>query len=256
MSHVKKYRSQLFLVMFTLFICWFFVLRHGVFGSKVDWISQHSVIPEYFRQLYYSTGDLFPDFAYHIGGGQNIYNFSYYGLYSPVILFSYLLPFVKMSDYIMAVSMISLAASAVLFFAWLKSRGFASGLCVGVSCIFILASPMVYHSYNHIMFVNYMPFLCMALIGVERYLKDGKWGVYLLGTFLMIMTSFYFSIGGILALILYGIYCYMELCCKVKISQFITDGIRFLIPVFLAVMLSGVLLVPTAMALKIGRAHV
>ena len=34
----------------------------------------------------------------NLGGGQNIYNFAYYGLYNPVILLSYALPFVKMGD--------------------------------------------------------------------------------------------------------------------------------------------------------------
>ena len=39
----------------TLFFCWFFAGRLGIFGSKVDWISQHSVIPDYFRQQFYET---------------------------------------------------------------------------------------------------------------------------------------------------------------------------------------------------------
>ena len=69
---------------------------------EVDWISQHSVIPDYFRQQFYETGSLFPEFAMNLGGGQNIYNFAYYGLYNPVILLSYALPFVKMGDYVMA----------------------------------------------------------------------------------------------------------------------------------------------------------
>lgn len=54
-----------------------------VFGANVDWISQHSVFPEYFRQQFYETGQIFPEFAANIGGGQNIYHFAYYGLYNP-----------------------------------------------------------------------------------------------------------------------------------------------------------------------------
>lgn len=94
----KKIRGVIYLLLclLTVFVCWLFVGRNGVFGAKVDWISQHSVIPDYFRQQFYDTGELFPEFAANLGGGQNIYNFSYYGLYSPVILLSYLLPFVKM----------------------------------------------------------------------------------------------------------------------------------------------------------------
>ena len=81
------------LFLLTVFFVWLFCLRRGLFGAKVDWVSQHSVLPDYFRRQFYETGNLFPEFAANIGGGQNIYNFSYYGLLSPVILPSYLLPF-------------------------------------------------------------------------------------------------------------------------------------------------------------------
>ena len=66
------------------------------YGSNIDWGGQHYAIPDYFRKLFYETGDLFPSFAPNLGAGENMYYFSYYGLYSPVILISYLLPFVKM----------------------------------------------------------------------------------------------------------------------------------------------------------------
>lgn len=91
-----------------------FCTRNGIFGSKVDWISQHSVLPDYFRRQFYETGEFFPEFAANIGGGQNIYKFSYYGLYSPAVLLSYLFPFVKMSDYMMGVQFLSLAADVML----------------------------------------------------------------------------------------------------------------------------------------------
>ena len=59
------------------------------YGSELDWGGQHYAIPDYFRKLFYKTGDIFPSFAPNIGGGENIYNLSYYGLYSPIIMFSY-----------------------------------------------------------------------------------------------------------------------------------------------------------------------
>ena len=76
-----------------------FVHKQGfLYGSQIDWINQHSVIPEYFRQKFYATGNLFPDFAMNLGAGQNIYTLSYYGMFNPIILISYLLPGVKMMD--------------------------------------------------------------------------------------------------------------------------------------------------------------
>ena len=253
----KQTIPYLILGMATLFFCWFFCGRYGVFGSKVDWISQHSVLPDYFRQQFYNTGQLFPEFAANIGGGQNIYNFAYYGLYSPVVLISYFLPFVKMSDYMMAAGVISLLAAVLLFYKWLLRRGITSRLSFLTALLFLLSGPMIYHSYNQIMFVNYMPFLCLAFLGVDRYFEKQKPGLYTISVFLMILTSFYFSIGGMFALVLYGIYRYAEgkekLGENIKILGFVSDGFRFLLPMLTAVLMSAVLLVPTAMALPGGR---
>ena len=116
---------------------------------------------------------------------------------------------------------------------------------------------MIYHSYNQIMFVNYMPFLCLAFLGVDRYFEKQKAGLYTISVFLMILTSFYFSIGGMFALVLYVIYRYTEgkekLGENIKILGFVSDGFRFLLPMLTAVLMSAVLLVPTAMALAGGR---
>ena len=255
MDKAKRYIPYLLLTGLTLFFCRMFVGRYGIFGAKVDWLSQHSVLPDYFRQQFYVTGKLFPEFAANLGGGQNIYHFAYYGLYSPLILPSYLLPFVKMSDYIMAVSVTGLTASVLLFYYWLKSRKTDTGTAFILSLMFLLAGPMIGQYSGQIMFVDYMPFLCLALIGVDRYFEQEKSGLFIISVFLMIMTSFYFSIGGMLALVLYGLHRYFEQReeCKVTVSAFLRDGLCFVRPMFLAVLMSCFFLVPTALALTGGR---
>ena len=45
MDKVKRYIPYLLLTGLTLFFCWMFVGRYGIFGAKVDWLSQHSVLP-------------------------------------------------------------------------------------------------------------------------------------------------------------------------------------------------------------------
>ena len=251
----KKCIPYLILAGFTFFFCWWFVGRHGIFGAKVDWLSQHSVLPDYFRQQFYATGKFFPEFAANLGGGQNIYHFAYYGLYSPLILPSYLLPFVKMSDYIMAVSITGLTASVLLFYYWLKSRKTDTGTAFILSLMFLLAGPMIGQYSGQIMFVDYMPFLCLALIGVDRYFEQEKSGLFTVSVFLMIMTSFYFSIGGMLSLVLYGLHRYFEQRegNRVAVRSFLRDGLCFVRSMILAVLMSGFFLVPTALALTGGR---
>lgn len=255
MDKVKRYIPYLLLTGLTLFFCRMFVGRYGIFGAKVDWLSQHSVLPDYFRQQFYATGKFFPEFAANLGGGQNIYHFAYYGLYSPLILPSYLLPFVKMSDYIMAVSITGLTASVLLFYYWLKSRKTDTGTAFILSLMFLLAGPMIGQYSGQIMFVDYMPFLCLALIGVDRYFEQEKSGLFTVSVFLMIMTSFYFSIGGMLSLVLYGLHRYFEQRegNRVAVRSFLRDGLCFVRSMILAVLMSGFFLVPTALALTGGR---
>ena len=255
MDKVKRYIPYLLLTGLTLFFCRMFVGRYGIFGAKVDWLSQHSVLPDYFRQQFYATGKLFPEFAANLGGGQNIYHFAYYGLYSPLILPSYLLPFVKMSDYIMAVSITGLTASVLLFYYWLKSRKTDTGTAFILSLMFLLAGPMIGQYSGQIMFVDYMPFLCLALIGVDRYFEQEKSGLFTVSVFLMIKTSFYFSIGGMLSLVLYGLHRYFEQRegNRVTVRSFLRDGLCFVRSMILAVLMSGFFLVPTALALTGGR---
>ena len=46
-----------------------------LYGSIIDWVSQHSVLPEYYRQTLYETGEFLPQLALQLGSGQNAYYF-------------------------------------------------------------------------------------------------------------------------------------------------------------------------------------
>lgn len=249
----RRDKIPFFLAAGCCFLCWLFVMRHGVFGSEIDWISQHSVLPDYFRQRFYDTKELFPSFALNLGGGQNIYHFSYYGLYSPILLISYLLPFVKMSDYIICSSILCYISSVVLFYLWIRRKCESRTEAAGIACMFGLATPLLYHAYNQLMFVNYMPFLCMALMGTDHYLKKKRSKMLVIGTFCMILTSFYFSIGGMLVLILYGSSEYCKQTKLLTLRGFFACGMGFLFRLGISILMSAVLLIPTACALGGGR---
>ena len=249
----KEKWNYVLLMVFALFFFWLFAGRFSLLGTKVDWLNQHSVFPEYFRQQFYETGNLFPEFAPNIGAGQNIYFFSYYGFLSPVVLFSFFFPGLPMERYLLGASVLGLMAAELLFYRWIKNRGFSRNISFLCSLIFLLAGPMIYHTCKHVMFVNYMPFLCLGFLGIDRYFEKRKQGLFLFSVFLMIMTSFYFSVGGILVLILYGLYRYVQIKEKknekIRLKSFLKDGFLFLLPIFTAVLMSGILLVPTAFAL-------
>lgn len=253
MAFIKKYKIEILLVLMVALICTIFLIYYGTFGAAMDWLSQHTAFPDYFRRRFYETGQLFPSLALQLGGGENIYRDSYYGLYSPVYFLSYLLPFVKMSDYIIAVSMLNIAVCTVLLYRFFLSVGMSGKLSAWGACIYVFATPVIYHAYVHCMFVNYMPFLIMGLFGVQKHLKEKKSGILIISTFLMVMTSFYFSIGGMLVLTIYAVHYYIQLENeRITWKGFLTTGLRYAGCILLSVLMSAVLLLPTAHVLA-GR---
>lgn len=244
----KKDKFNLFWII-VIYLGIALTITHGkyVFGSLVDWSYQHVAFAQYFRMLFYKTGNIFPNFALNIGGGQNIFYLAYYGLFSPIILLSYLLPFVPMSVYIIITSLVLGIISIVLFYVFIKSFKFERNLCLFLTLMFALATPLLFHSHRHIMFVNYMPFLLMGLMGVNRYFESGKRGLLIISIFFMIMTSYFYSVSGIICITIYAIYVYKD-------NNFIKDGLKYAFNIVISILMSAFLLFPVIYALKNGRA--
>lgn len=249
-------KDKLNLIIMTVIFCLIiiFILRNGnLYGSILDWNTQHSVIPEYFRSLFYKTLNIFPDFTLNLGSGQNIYNYSYYGLFNPVIVLSYFLPFISMKSYIQISSILLVYSSVILFYYFLRRNKVNENVSLLSSVVFLTASPLLFHSHRHIMFMNYMPFLILALIGVDKYFEKDNSKLLCISTVLIILMSYYYSIPAIISIVIYGVYKYIKLNKKITVKSFFKDGFRFLIPIMIAILISCILLVPTFYAILIGR---
>ena len=220
-------------------------------GSNVDWISQHTVFPDYFRKLFYKTHNFFPQYAAEIGGGQNIYNFAYYGLANPTYWLSYLFPFISMQTWIQMISIGGIAANGLLCFAWLKHH-FEETYSFFAAIALMLALPVIYNSTTQIMFVNYLPFFLMMLIGMDQRMENGTYGLLIIGTLCVVLTSFYFVPACLIAL---AVYVFRD-WGKQQLSSFsvLWKGLwKAFFPVFLGGMLSLFYLVPVFLSMASGR---
>ena len=240
-----------------IIICYGFILMflflgiNHLYGSNIDWLNQHTVFPDYFRNLFYETGNFIPNFAFHLGGGQNIYNFSYYGLLSPIILISYFLPFIPMNIYIQLISFLLYLLSGILMSKFMADnfKNSTYGLVSGI--LMLSFSAVNFHFHHHIMFVWYFPFLIMALFGVSRYLEHKKSMLLIISLFLLIMTNYYYSVTALVVIFLYGIYKILDKGNQ-RFSEIVIDtfklGLRFFIPI----LMSMIILLPTLYCLKSG----
>lgn len=224
-----------------------------IFGSNVDWMKQHIVFPDYFRKLFYQTGNLFPNFAPHLGAGQNIFYFAYYGLYNPIIMISYLLPCIPMDVYIMISSIACVNISIILFYYFLRKNHFSNNTCFFTSLLFLFSSSYLFHSHRHIMFVNYMPFLILALIGVWNYFEKKESALLIINICLLILTSYYYSISGIIVICLYALLYYLKKNPSTPLKQLVKEGISFLIRILIGILLASFLLLPLIYVILNGR---
>lgn len=222
------------------------------FGSTLDWESQHYAIPDMMRKLFYDTGEFFPSLAPNLGAGENIYAFSYYGLYSPVILFSYLLPFVSMAAYIQAASAVLCFAGGALFYRFMRKRQ-GRAVSAALMTAYLSAGPIFLHSHRHIMFVSFLPFLILGFEAVDNFFEGRrKWQVTLCA-FLIIMTNWFFSVSALAALTVYAVSRYLAVTEKVTLGSFARAAGDYALRIIAAVMSAGVLLLPTVKVLLSGR---
>ncbi len=245
--------NYLIVIVFCSLLLYAIIPDNSLFGSKIDWVSQHIVFPDYFRKLFYQTKNFFPSFALSIGAGQNIYNFSYYGLLNPLMIFSYLFPFISMKNYIIGLNIVLYILLGVIMYYFFKKK-VSKTSALTTTLILLLAAPILFHFHKHFMFVNYLPFLFLALIGVDKFFEDGRLFPICLSLFFVITISYYFAISSILVVCIYALYKYISLNDKIVIKDMIKKALIFLIPVMISILLAGVLLLPTFYVLKTGRA--
>lgn len=217
----------------------------AIFGSEGDWYSQHVGAAEALRQTMLSAKGIFPQFV-GIGGGINAYDLAYYGLLRPDVLISVLMPNVEMREIISAYAAAGAVASVNVTYLWLKGKKFTTGHAFA-GAVLMAAATCFFHAHHQIMFINYMPFLVLALMGIDRILSDKNSLLLTISLFLVCMHSFYYAPTCMVVCFLYYLHQLVNSGNTRKEALRITAKTAF--AVILAICLAAVLLIPTGLAI-------
>ena len=187
----KFYITILFILPILFVLC---VSTYSMYGSKLDWLSQHVSLADYFRQ----TKQLLPDNFANLQGQTNAFSFSYYGLLRPDVLISCLFPNVPTSFFIISYATLLWSSTGVLCYYWLRNKGykdsisfFSSACCICANCFF--------QSHRQIMFVEILPFLFLSLILIDK--NKRQW--ISLCICMALFHNYFYTPGMILILLLY-----------------------------------------------------
>ena len=215
--------------------------RGELLGSEGDWLSQHVGAAETLRQTMLERGTIFPQHI-SIGGGSNSYDLAYYGMFRPDVLISCLIPDVEMKYIVSVYSVICALAAVNLCFLWLSKKG------ISVFCAFLGAAVMAsascfFQFHRQIMFVDYMPFLVAAFMGIDSFFKSRKTTLFSISVFLICIQSFFYAPACLAICLIYFVFCLQaeDGGAKIKIS------IRAAMSAAAAVGSAAVLLLPVAL---------
>ncbi len=243
----RTYFYPFLLLIFTLGCVLLILPENALFGSAGDWFSQHLAVAEQFRTIFHETGQILPNLT-PAGAGSNIYDFSYYGLLRPDVLISFLLPDVSMGRILSGYAVLELMAGSVLCYYWLKKHlaipffGFLGGILYSCATCF-------YHAHHQIMFVNYMPFLLLALLGVDRLVEQEKHGLLVISLVMVYLHSYYFA-PAVLAVtglwFLFRLYAKTEETQKPRRAKY---WLRLFFSIGISIGIGALLLLPTGLDL-------
>lgn len=238
---MKRLFTHMGMTMFTLGLALFPLEKNEFFGSEGDWISQHVGAAENIRQMVLSTGSIFPQYS-TAGGGCNIYDYAYYGLYRPEVLLSCMFPRIEMKYFIAGYALLCMMLSVNLCYLWLSRKKLSPRYAVFASLLLSCAS-CFFHAHHQIIFVNYLPYLLMALMGIDRLIERNRSGLMIFGLAMICFHSFYYAPCCFVVCLLYGLDQMKQTADLSKQSVFFSA----LRNAFLAIGIGGVLLLPTGL---------
>ena len=144
----------------------FLTLPKGmVYGSNMDWLSQHAALAETIRDACRAQQTLLPQ-VLPLGGGTNGFEFSYYGFLRPDILIGCLLPGVPMYRILIVYMCVGYLASVLLFDFFLR-RELKNDAASFFGSVLFLCAACFFHTHRQVMFINYMPFFLSALLTLQ-----------------------------------------------------------------------------------------
>jgi len=226
------------------FILLVFLITDNTFlyasSSNIEYINY----AEHFRNLFYNTKELFPDFSLTLNNGINLYTLVEYGFLNPIILVSYLLPFISMTNYVILSTIILTILSTILIYKFLYNHNYSSEVCFISSTLYILSTSITYNTHNNLTLINYMPFLILSLIGVDKIFKNNKSYILIISLLLSLMTNLKYSLFSIIVIIIYALYKYLKKMHKPTLKTFISMTISIIGPILVSLLCSSILLIP------------
>ena len=153
------------------------------------------------------------DYSWNVGMGSNFLALYVYYLASPFNWLAFLLPSKYVIEFMSYAVVVKIGLAGMSAYAYLRSREEeknATNVYAALICSTFYAMSGFVAAYNwDVMWIDSVVLFPLILMGLERLVRKGKTGLYVLTLGLGILTNFYLSIMICLFLVLYFIYLFL-----------------------------------------------
>ncbi|MDR3152666.1 MAG: YfhO family protein [Bifidobacteriaceae bacterium] len=247
---------EISILSFLLFIFFWYGLAGRYMPSiSPDALNQHIQFMENFRDQFYNSKNILPQFIPNLGGGQNAFYFGYHGFFNPIILPFYALPFLSGYSYYFIIATATILATTWLTYYWLKSRFSSIFTTIGTLSM-ILTNSIMCGSYFQFVFFSSLPFHILVLIGIDRIAKKKSPAALIIAIVLISLTNFVSLLPCAVLITLWIIFIYFEKNLKIKIKSLILFATKILVFCISGIALAAFIILPTIIPTFLSRSGV
>lgn len=153
-----------------------------------------------------------------------------------------------MKYFIAGYAIVCMTLAVNFCYLWLSEKHLDKPYAVGSALLMACAS-CFFHAHHQIIFVNYLPFLVLALMGIDRIRERRRSDLFIFGLVMICFHSFYYAPCCYFVCLFYGLQTLQDLTPKKRGALFW----RGLAGAVMSIGISAVLLLPTAMNILSGE---
>ena len=153
-------------------------------------------------------------YSWNVGMGSNFYALYGYYLASPLHWLAFLFPAERLVEFVSYLTIAKIGLAGLSAFLWFDSKrgkersGIISISALLFSSFYAMSGYLAAYNFN-IMWLDCVVLAPIILLGLERLVKEGKMGLYVLALAFSIFSNFYLSIMICLFLVFYFGYLFL-----------------------------------------------
>lgn len=238
-----------FFALIMAFMIYIFLKYKKSFIWNVDGLNQHMVTLTYFRELlinFIKTGEL-STFTWNIGNGINMYgNLAYYIFGDIFSYFSIFVPSNYLEYFYSAMVIVRMFFIGVSFLYFCNYKNMNRNSSVIGALMYTFCTFALFSAVRHPYFSNALILFPLVMVGIEKIVNENKKLFYTVIIALLFIGNFYFAYMISLVIAIYGLILIIQKYKKDGVKKIILKIMQVLFYSIIGIMISAVILLPTA----------